>query len=115
MRLVILESPFKAKTETEQQQNIQYAKACMLDALRRGDSPIASHLLWPGILDDAIPDERALGIKAGLEWGRVAEATVVYTDRGISEGMMQGIRRAEREGRAVEYRNLASAMKKGAA
>ena len=30
--------------------------------------------------------ERELGISAGLIWGACAEATVVYTDRGISKG-----------------------------
>jgi hypothetical protein len=35
-------------------------------------------------------DERARGISAGLVWGEVADATVVYVDRGISGGMRQG-------------------------
>jgi hypothetical protein len=78
----------------------------MLDSLLRNESPLASHLLWPGILDDAVPADRALGIEAGLAWGPVAEATVVYMDRGISEGMAQGIQRAALEGRPVEQRWL---------
>ena len=54
---------------------------------------IASHLLYtqPGILDDTIPDEREVGIAAGLEWAHVAEAMVIYTDRGISPGMQRAI------------------------
>ncbi|MHB8271999.1 DUF7768 domain-containing protein [Bradyrhizobium sp.] len=88
---------------------MQYAKAAMLDSLRRGESPLASHLLWPGILDDANPEERAAGIAAGLAWGCCAEATVVYGDRGISPGMVQGIARAHDEGRPVEHRRLYSA------
>jgi hypothetical protein len=83
----------------------------MLDALRRGDSPLASHLLWPGILNDADPEQRAQGIEAGLAWGRVAQATVVYSDLGISEGMKIGIDRALKEGRPVEYRRLWDASK----
>jgi hypothetical protein len=62
--------------------------------------------LWPGILDDARPEERALGIEAGLAWGIAAEATVVYCDRGISQGMLQGINRASVEGRPIERRWL---------
>jgi hypothetical protein len=65
--------------------------------------------LWPGILDDAKPEERTLGIEAGLAWGPVAQATVVYVDRGISESMWQGIDRAEAEGRLVEWRSLHAA------
>lgn len=106
MRLVILESPYRGKTEAETRENTEYARAAMLDALRHGESPLASHLLWPGILDDADLGERALGIAAGLAWGPKAEATVVYTDRGISAGMRQGIERAQSEGRTIEYRRL---------
>lgn len=110
MRLVILESPYRGKTPEETAENVRYAKAAMLDSLRRGESPLASHLLWPGILDDADPRERLAGISAGLAWGPVAEATVVYRDRGISEGMRIGILRAVEEGRPVEHRSLAGAV-----
>lgn len=110
MRLVILESPYRGRTPEETEANIQYAKACMLDALHRNESPLASHLLWPGILDDADAAERATGIVAGLAWGRVADATVVYQDRGISPGMRQGIYRATLEGRPIEYRSLTVAQ-----
>lgn len=106
MRLVILESPLRGKSPEETEGNKLFARHCMLDSLRREESPLASHLLWPGILDDADTHERALGIAAGLAWGRVAEATVVYTDLGISEGMRLGINRAEAEGRPIEYRRL---------
>jgi len=34
-----------------------------------------------------VPAERKLGIDAGLAWRDVAEASVVYVDRGISSGM----------------------------
>jgi len=76
---------------------------------------LASHLLWPGILDDSVDHERRLGIEAGLAWGPVAEATVVYVDRGISKGMMLGIERASQQGRPWEKRSIpeyAEAQKK---
>lgn len=111
MRLVILESPFRGQTPEETADNVRYAKDCMLDALRRGESPLASHLLWPGILDDADPAERKAGIEAGLAWGPAAEATVVYQDLGISPGMRLGIDRAGREGRRIEYRAIWEAPK----
>lgn len=104
MRLVIVESPYAGDVE----RNTRYARACMADCLRRGEAPFASHLLYPqpGVLDDLRPEERALGIAAGLEWGKHAEATVVYVDLGISNGMRQGMRRAELDGRPVEMRIL---------
>ena len=104
MRLVILESPFAG----DEQANIDYARLCVRDSLMRGEAPIASHLLYtqPTILDDSDPHERAHGITAGLAWGKVAEATVVYTDRGISHGMALGINSADDHDRPVEYRSL---------
>jgi hypothetical protein len=104
MRLVILESPYAGDVEL----NLLYARACLRDCLLRGEAPLASHLLYtqPGVTDDRVPAERRLGIAAGLAWGRVAEATVVYEDYGITAGMREGIARAEREGRPVEYRRL---------
>lgn len=108
MRLVILESPFKAADQLTLDRNIAYARAALRDCLFQGDAPVASHLLYtqPGVLDDNAKDQRALGIEAGLAWGRVAEATVVYTDFGISDGMRQGIERAQLEGRPIIYRKL---------
>ena len=58
------------------------------------------------MLDDANEHERRMGIEAGLLIGRLASRTVVYIDRGISPGMEYGIKRAEDEGRPVEYRSL---------
>lgn len=102
MKLVILESPYAGEVE----RNVEYARACLVDSLRRGEAPLASHLLYTQVLDDLVPEERALGIEAGLAWGRLAIATVVYADRGISSGMGRGIDRAKAEGRPVEMRWL---------
>jgi hypothetical protein len=104
MRLVILETPFSGRVEA----NIAYAKACIGDCLRRGESPIASHLLYtqPGILNDAVPTERALGIDAGHAWYRVAQACVVYTDHGLSTGMLAGMAVARRHAVPIEHRTL---------
>lgn len=103
-RLVILESPYAGDVDA----NVTYARRALADSLHRGEAPIASHLLYtqPGVLDDTIPAQRALGIDAGLAWGRVADATVMYADRGITPGMQHGIDRAAAEGRVVEIRYL---------
>lgn len=108
MRRVILESPFMGKTPEENEANIAYARAAVRDCLLRGESASASHLLFtqPGILRDSDQSERALGMRAGMAWTEVAEAVVVYTDRGISPGMRAGIGRAERLGIPVEHRQL---------
>jgi len=100
--LVIIESPYGGDIE----RNTEYARVCLLDSLRRGEAPIASHLLHTQVLDDMRPDERELGIEAGLAWYRVAEKCVVYGDHGISRGMIAGIERAKRLGVLVEFRNI---------
>ena len=107
-QLVLLESPYAGKTKKEIDHNVKYAQLCMKDCFNRGEYPFASHLLYTQsyILDDNIPEERQKGIQAGLAWGRHASKTVVYCDYGISKGMMEGIKRADSEGRMVEKRYL---------
>jgi len=82
---VILESPYAGDIE----RNVKYAKQCMRDSLYRGESPLASHLLYTqeGILNDEIHSERKMGIEAGLSWRRFADKHVFYVDYGMSPGM----------------------------
>jgi hypothetical protein len=113
MRLVVLESPYAGRgwwpaSIWYRRANVRFARACARDSLKRGEAPLASHLLYtqPGIMSDRVPNERNLGIMAGLAWGKYADATVVYTDFGISNGMELGIAAAKRAGRPIEYRRL---------
>jgi len=120
--LVLIESPFapvqgpEAKGLSEQEyadaiaENVAFAKKAVRDCLSRGESPYATHLFFPqpGMIDDRDADQRHLGIQAGLDWGSRADRTVVYLDRGMSKGMIQGIERARSEGRPVIYRILAT-------
>lgn len=102
MKIVILESPYAGDIE----KNIEYAKLCALDSLARGESPMLSHSLYTQFLDDEVPEERALGIKAGLAWRRVADYSVIYTDYGISDGMQGGIDVVKQSGLEVVYRKI---------
>ncbi|CAL67424.1 hypothetical protein [Christiangramia forsetii] len=99
---VILESPFAGNID----RNEKYARSCMRDSLMRGEFPMVSHLLYTQCLFDEIPKEREIGINAGLEWGKYAEKTIVYTDFGISKGMEYGIKNAENNNRPIEYRTI---------
>ena len=103
-RLVVLESPFAGDVG----KNIEYAKKCVRDSLMRGESPIASHLLLTrkGILDDNKPEERELGINAGLEWLKVADAHVFYTDLGISGGMKYALKQARKLDIQIHFRSI---------
>ncbi len=104
MRRVIVETPYAGDVE----RNLAFARACLRDCLLRGEAPIASHLLYTqsGVLRDEILHERLLGMEAGFAWGEVADATIVYTNLGISPGMQVGINRALAARRPVEYRTL---------
>ena len=107
MRLIIVESPYAGDVE----RNLRYLRACLADCLRRGEAPFASHGLYtqPGVLRDEVKGEREQGILAGFSWRIVADATVVYTDLGISRGMESGIEDATSlagQGHAIEYRTL---------
>lgn len=108
MKLVILESPFAGATPEKIQANIDYGRRCLRDSLLRNEAPIASHLLYTqaGVLRDDVPEERSMGIDAGLAWGRVADMTVVYVDHGISRGMRHGINTALEAKRPVLYRRI---------
>jgi len=104
VRLVILESPYAGEVEA----NLAYARAALRDSLSRGEAPIASHLLYtqPGVLDDLVPEERTLGIAAGLAWRDKADAAVFYVDRGWSRGMLEARALYEREGKPWDERRL---------
>ena len=104
MKRVILESPYAGDI----QRNIKYARECLKDSLNRGEAPIASHLLYTqkDVLDDNIPEERQLGIEAGLAWKKVADLHVFYVDFGMSKGMKYAREYAKSQNIDVEYRKL---------
>ena len=102
LKLVIIESPYAGDVE----KNMQYARACMRDSIKRGEAPYASHLLLTQVLDDTKEHEREKGIEIGLLWGARADVTAVYDDLGISPGMSKGIQRAIAERRPVQIRSI---------
>ena len=104
MKLVILESPYAGDVAT----HVAYARRALRDSLMRGEAPLASHLLYTqeGVLTDADPKERELGISAGHAWLSRADYVVIYVDYGISQGMYAGIKEAEMLGKPMSYRNI---------
>lgn len=104
--LVLVESPYWHSNPLEVIKNVDYLKLCILDCLKRGEFPYASHLFFTQVLDDNNQDERQLGIDAWLAWGAKADKTVIYTDRGISRWMEYGLEHAKKLGRKIEYRTL---------
>lgn len=102
-RCVCVETPLRGDTA----RNVLYADACMLDCLQRGEAPFLGHLLYPRVLNDADPHDRARGIEAHLAWLRRADFIAVYSDLGITDGMRQAIDLAREIGMPFQYRQLA--------
>ena len=101
-RRAILESPFASNVE----KNRLYAMECARDMFRRGESPFASHLLYPPLFTKYTEEERQRGMEAGRAWIEVADVSAVYTDLGITEGIIRGIAEAEAKEVPVERRSI---------
>jgi hypothetical protein len=111
-RIVIIESPYAGANPVAFRRNIAYLHAAIQDCLARGEVPYASHGFFPGALDDNNPEQRKQGIEAGF---KMAEALLahgafraLYTDRGISRGMNEGIAHSDRIGMLYIPRSLDS-------
>lgn len=66
-KLIYIASPYAGDVEA----NMAFAKAACRYAMEQDCTPIAVHLLYPQLLNDAVPTEREAGIRMGL---RVLEA-----------------------------------------
>lgn len=67
--------------------NVRLAREYCTYALKDGTAPIAPHLIYPQILTES-PEERALGIEAGLSYLAVCDEVWAFCVGGIlSEGM----------------------------
>lgn len=86
--------------------NVRYAQLCMLDSLKRGEAPYASHLLYPQVFDDLDEDQRRVGLTAGHEWLKMAELVAFYIDLGMSRGMAMAESVAFRYGKPTAHRRL---------
>lgn len=102
MKLVVIESPYAGDVE----RNVEYAKRCMKDSLKRGEAPYASHLLYTQVLDDKVKHERERGMMAGFAWAEVATLRVFYIDYGISEGMKEALKLANSLDQENEIREI---------
>lgn len=84
MKRIVIESPYAGDVTA----HTKYAQLAVLDSLRRGETPYASHLLITQVFDDLVPEERVWGIHAGYAWYPGAELVAFYTDCGWSPGMV---------------------------
>ena len=79
--------------------NVENAVWCCRYVIEQGFMPVASHLLYPQILNDNLPRERELGLKFGLALLATCDEVWVFTAGGeISSGMEREIEAARRLG-----------------
>ena len=65
-----------------------------------------SHLLYTLVLDDNKDEERIKGISLNLEMVKRCNILAVYTDYGLSPGMVQAIRTALDKRIPIEYSEI---------
>lgn len=111
-RIVQLESPFSPSNGFPLEHNLRYARRALRDSIFREETPYASHLLYTqeGVLNDDVQDERDLGIQTGFRLLRhgLVSMSVVYSDFGLSRGMIDGIRVAIENDIHVQFRFINS-------
>ena len=100
--LVIIESPFSGDVV----RNKQYLTDAILDCIRKGENPYASHQMLTGALDDTDAKQSSLGMQLGMQMYNYATKCVVYLDLGMSRGMGEGVETARQKGVPVVYRSI---------
>lgn len=77
--------------------NTAFAKKACWYAIHQGHTPIAVHLLYPQMLDDAEPTEREIGLRLGHRVLEVCDELWLCGGR-VSSGMAREIEEAQRLG-----------------
>lgn len=98
MKLVYICSPYAGDIE----KNIKFAQDACRYAISQNCAPLAVHLLYPMLLDDAVTAERKIGIQMGLRVLVSCEELWICGDR-ISTGMEQEIEEAKRVGIPIRH------------
>lgn len=103
-RRVYIASPYSGDVA----RNVAYAKAAMLDAIKRFESPIVPHLLYPEVLDDTDPKQRVIGLELAMAWiePRTIRYLVAYEDYGVSQGMSRELHHAQSVGVDIVRRKI---------
>lgn len=95
----------------ERERNNAYLSACISDSLDRGEAPFAPHFIYPQFLNDDDPCQRAKGIACGMAWLEASYILAVYSDLGISAGMLAEIDACTTRGIIVEHRSAGAPWK----
>ena len=97
MKLIYVASPYAGDIE----KNVKFAKDAGRFVMSSGHAFFAPHLLYPAILDDDVPEERALGMEMGTAVLRKCDELWAFGER-VSPGMEAEIAEATRLGIPVK-------------
>jgi len=105
MKLIYVASPYAGDIE----RNIEYAKEACRTVMENGNAFFAPHLLYPAVLDDAVPAERQLGIDMGLTMLSKCDELWVFGPR-ISAAMQAEMEEADRLGIPIRRMEISEDM-----
>ena len=83
------------------EKNTAFAVHCCRRVIDDGCMPIASHLLYPQMLDDNNPDEREMGLMFGLALLAVCDEVWVFGE--ISAGVAREVAEAKKLKKRIRY------------
>ena len=96
-RKIYVASPYAGDVDANVEAAIRYCR----HVIDQGHMPIASHLLYPQMLEDSEPRQRELGLSFGLALLAVCDEVWVFGE--ISSGMAREIEEAKRLEKPVKY------------
>lgn len=95
---VYIVSPYAGDVEGNVKNAVSYCRF----AITKKKIPIASHLLYPQILDDSKPEEREVGLLYGLALLKICDEVWCFGDK-LTPGMEQEIKEAKRLRKPIKY------------
>ena len=107
MPLVYICSRYAADEKRTVSDNEEAAVRYSRFAIEQGCIPLASHLLYPRILDDEDPEQRRLGLFFGMVWLDIAQEIWIFSDGTLSKGMRAEYDRAKKRGYKIRFFNEA--------
>lgn len=100
---VYVVSKYAGDVATNTENAIRYCRY----VIGQGNMPVASHLLYPQILNDKSPHEREMGLMFGLALLALCDEVWVFTANGeISSGMKREIEEATSLGIPVQQPDM---------
>jgi len=96
-------SRYRADTEVEFSYRLKVTRKIAKTVVLYGHEVIVPHLMYTQFLDDAVEEERAIGLRSSKKLLRVCDVVFADTHKGISSGMKAEIEEAELRNIPVFY------------